>query len=274
MNDNSSQAFAGKIALVTGGAQGIGASVAKLLAARGIAGIALVDRQVEKGEAMAAELVGAGVRTIFIAADLSDAAAVARIVPAVEAEFGRLDVLANVAGLTDRGTIVDTDLAAFDRMFAVNVRAPFFLMQDAIKVMQRVGEGGSIVNVLSVNAHLGSPHLSAYSASKAALLNLTKNTANAVNGWRIRVNGILPGWVDTPGEHTTLKTWHNAPDNWLEAAEKSRPFGRLLKADDIARGIIFLAGPDSYPMTGTLLDYEQTVFGGSGGVEGYPKPPA
>lgn len=274
MNDNSTQAFAGKIALVTGGAQGIGASVAKLLAARGSAGIALVDRQIDKGEAMAAELNSAGVRTVFLAADLADATAVAAIVPKVEATFGRLDFLANVAGLTDRGTIIDTDLAAFDRMFAVNVRAPFFLMQDAIKVMQRVGDGGSIVNVLSVNAHLGSPHLSAYSASKAALLNLTKNTANAVNGWRIRVNGILPGWVDTPGEHTTLKTWHNAPDNWLEAAEKSRPFGRLLKADDIARGIIFLGGPDSYPMTGTLLDYEQTVFGGSGGVEGYPKPPA
>ena len=271
MSETSTQPFSGKIGLVTGGAQGIGEAVARRLAADGAAGVALVDRRREKGEAVAAALTASGTPAIFLHADLTEADQVARIVPAVDAAFGRLDFVANVAGLTDRGSIIDTDLALFDRMFAVNVRAPFFIMQDAIRLMQRERTEGAIVNVSSVNAHVGAPQLAAYSASKAALVNLSKNTANAVNGLRIRVNCILPGWVDTPGEHETLTRWHDAPADWLVAAERSRPFGRLLKADDIARGIIFLGGPASYPMTGSVLDFEQTVIGGFGGMEGYPE---
>lgn len=271
MSQSSSRPFEGKFGLVTGGAQGIGEAVARRLAAEGASGVALVDRRREKGEAVAAAITAAGCRTIFVHADLAEPAQVAGIMPAVDNAFGRLDFVANVAGLTDRGSILDTDLALFDRMFAVNVRAPFFIMQDAIKLMQRERVEGAIVNVSSVNAHVGAPQLAAYSASKAALVNLSKNTANAVNALRIRVNCILPGWVDTPGEHETLTRWHDAPPNWLEAAEKGRPFGRLLKGDDIARGIVFLGGPASYPMTGAVLDFEQTVFGGFGGMDGYPE---
>lgn len=271
MSDTSTKPFAGKIGLVTGGAQGIGEATARRLAAEGIAGLALIDRRRDKGEAAAAAITALGTPTIFVHADLAEADQVASIVPAVDKAFGRLDFVANVAGLTDRGSILDTDLTLFDRMFAINVRAPFFIMQDAIKLMQRERAEGAIVNVSSVNAHVGAPHLAAYSASKAALVNLSKNTANAVNALRIRVNCILPGWVDTPGEHETLTRWHDAPADWLVAAEKNRPFGRLLKADDIARGIVFLGGPASYPMTGTVLDFEQTVFGGYGGMEGYPE---
>ena len=147
--------FAGKVAVVTGGAQGIGEATARLLAARGAAGIVLVDRRVEKGEAVAASLNAAGTKTIFVAADLADPAAVARVIPAADKAFGRVDLLANIAGLTDRGSIFDTDLALFDVMFAVNVRAPFFLIQDALKLMQRDRIEGAIVNILSVNAHVG-----------------------------------------------------------------------------------------------------------------------
>jgi NAD(P)-dependent dehydrogenase (short-subunit alcohol dehydrogenase family) len=253
---------AGKVAVVTGGAQGIGEATARLLAARGAAGIALVDRQRQKGEAVAKSLNDAGTRTIFIETDLAVHEQVMRVIPAVDAAFGRVDIVANIAGLTDRGTLLDTDLELFDRMFAINVRAPFFIMQDAVKVMQREKAEGSIVNISSVNAHVGGPNLAAYSASKAAIVNLTKNTANAFNMDRIRSNVVLPGWVDTPGEHETLKKFHGAPDNWLETAEASRPFGKLLKADDVARIIVFLASPESAPMTGAVIDYEQAVFGG------------
>jgi NAD(P)-dependent dehydrogenase (short-subunit alcohol dehydrogenase family) len=181
-------------------------------------------------------------------------------------------VLANIAGLTDRGGIVDSDLELFDRMFAVNVRAPFFLMQDAIKLMMREKADGSIVNMLSVNAYVGGANLAPYSASKGALMTLTKNVANAVNALRIRANGIALGWADTPGEHVTLKTWHNAQDGWLEKAEATRPFGQLLKPEGIARTICYLASGESAPMTGSVLDYEQTVFGAhGGGIDGYPK---
>jgi NAD(P)-dependent dehydrogenase (short-subunit alcohol dehydrogenase family) len=258
----SHSSVAGQVAVVTGGAQGIGEATARLLAARGAAGIAIVDRRKDKGEAVAASLNEAGTRTLFIETDLAIHEQVQRVIPAVDAAFGRVDIVCNIAGLTDRGTLLDTDLELFDKMFAINIRAPFFLLQDAVKIMQREGRGGSIVNISSVNAHVGGQNLAAYSASKAAIVNLTTNTANAFNMDRIRANAVLPGWVDTPGEHETLKKFHDAPDNWLEAAEKSRPFGKLLKADDVARMIVFLASPESAPMTGSVIDYEQTVFGG------------
>ena len=136
---------------------------------------------------------------MFVAADLADPAQVARIIPAAEAAFGRVDILCNIAGNTERGSIVDTDLALFDRIFAINIRAPFFLTQDAVRLMQRHGSGGAIVNVLSVNAYVGAPNLAAYSASKGALLTLTRNTAAAVNASRIRVNGIMLGLGRYPG---------------------------------------------------------------------------
>lgn len=261
----ATSSLAGKIAVVTGAAQGIGEATARLFCARGAAGVVLVDVQADKLKAVEASLTAAGHKAISVQADLADAAAVARVMPAADAAFGRVDILANIAGLTDRGGILDTDVALFDRMFAVNVRAPFFLMQDAIAIMQREKLDGTIVNILSVNAHVGSPNLAPYSASKGAMLTLTKNTANAVNWQRIRVNGILLGWADTPGEHVTLKTFHDAQDGWLEAAEKSRPFGKLLKPEDVARQVAYLASAESAPMTGAVIDYEQTVFGAHGG---------
>jgi NAD(P)-dependent dehydrogenase (short-subunit alcohol dehydrogenase family) len=261
----AASSLAGKIAVVTGAAQGIGEATARLFLERGAGGVVLVDVQAEKLAAVAASLTAAGHKAIAVPTDLADAVAVAKVMPAADAAFGRVDILANVAGLTERGGILDSDVAFFDKMFAINVRAPFFLMQDAIGLMQRERADGTIVNILSVNAHVGAPNLAPYSASKGALLTLTKNTANAVNWMRIRVNGVLLGWVDTPGEHETLKRFHGAKDGWLDAAEKSRPFGKLLKPEDVARQIAYLASDESAPMTGAVLDYEQTVFGGYGG---------
>ena len=264
----SSSSLDGKIAVVTGAAQGIGEATARLFIARGAAGVVLVDRNAEKGRAVADSI---GDKALFVETDLADPAAVAKVMPAADARFGRVDILANVAGMTDRGSIFDTDLALFDTMFAINVRAPFFLTQDALKIMQREGDGGAIVNILSVNAYVGSPQLAAYSASKGALQTLTKNVANAVNGMRIRCNGILLGWVDTPGEHVILKKYHGAEDNWLDTAEAARPFGRLLKPEDVARVVAFLASDESFPMTGSTVDFEQTVFGGGGAApSAYP----
>lgn len=267
----SSSSFGGKVAVVTGGAQGIGEAAARLMASRGAAGLVLVDRQADKLQAVADEIADLGVPTLAVTADLSDHDAVMRVIPAADAKFGRVDVLANIAGLTDRGGILDANLELFDRMFAVNVRAPFFLMQEAIKLMMRERIDGTIVNMLSVNSYVGGANLAPYSASKGALLTLTKNVANAVNAQRIRANGIALGWADTPGEHVTLKTWHGASEDWLATAEASRPFGQLLKPAGIARTICYLASAESAPMTGAVLDYEQTVFGGhGGGVSGYP----
>ena len=110
--------------------------------------------------------------------------------------------------LTDRGTILDTSPELFDRMFAVNVRAPFFLMQDAAKIMRREKIPGAIVNILSMSGHGGQPFISAYSGSKGALATLTKNIAFSLMPDHIRVNGLNIGWMDTPGEHAIQMRYH------------------------------------------------------------------
>ena len=130
--------------------------------------------------------------------------------------FGRVDILVNSAGITDRGTIWDTSPELFDAMFAVNVRAPFFLMQDALKIMKREKIEGSIVNIISMSGHGGQSFITAYCASKGALITLTKNVAYSVMSHRIRVNGLTIGWMDTPGEDRIMKTYHDAEDGWLE----------------------------------------------------------
>jgi NAD(P)-dependent dehydrogenase (short-subunit alcohol dehydrogenase family) len=250
-----------KIAIVTGAAQGIGEATARLFAERGIAGLVLTDRNADKGAAVAKSITEQGVKAVFVAADLADPEQLARIVPFADETFGRLDILANVAGLTDRGGIWDTSLELWDRMFAVNVRAPFLLMQAALKLMDRDRIEGAIVNIISVNAHGGTSFLTPYSASKGALATLTKNVAHSVANHRIKVNGLNIGWVDTPGEHVTLKRFHGAGENWLEEAEKGRPFGRLMKPDEVARAVAYLASDESGLMTGSIIDFDQVVIG-------------
>lgn len=257
--------FDGRVALVTGAAQGIGETTARLLAEHGAAGLLLTDRNADRGAAVARDL---GSIATFVPADLQHLPDVRRLVPAAEAAFGRLDILCNVAASTERGSLLDTDEALYERIMAVNLRAPFFLMQDAARLMMARSIAGAMVNVSSVNAHVGAPFLAPYSASKAALVNLTKNSANALAPHRIRVNCILPGWVDTPGEHETQKRFHDAPDDWLAAAEKDRPFGRLVKADEIARAICYLASDAAGVMTGATLDFDQAVPGAASGPLG------
>jgi NAD(P)-dependent dehydrogenase (short-subunit alcohol dehydrogenase family) len=237
----------GKIAIVTGGTQGLGAAIARLFG--------------ERGAAVAESIAAKGCRTEFVRADLEDLDQTRAVTARADDVFGRVDVLVNVAGLTDRGTVWDTTPELWDRVFAVNVRAPFFLMQAALKVMEREQIEGAMVNIISVNAHGGTSFLTPYSASKGALATLTKNFAHSVSNRRIKVNGLNIGWVDTTGEHTTLKRFHDAPDDWLETAEKSRPWGRLMKPDEVARAVAFLAGPESGVMTGSIIDFDQVVLG-------------
>ena len=142
---------------------------------------------------------------------MSDLAATRKIVPAAMKAFGRVDILVNAAAITDRGTILDTTPELFDSMFGVNVRAPFFLMQDAANAMIKKGIQGAMVNILSMSSHGGQPFIIAYSGSKGALATLTKNTAFSLMRNRIRVNGLNIGWMDTPGEQRIQKLYHDAP---------------------------------------------------------------
>jgi NAD(P)-dependent dehydrogenase (short-subunit alcohol dehydrogenase family) len=112
-----------------------------------------------------------------------------------------------------------------------------------------------------MSSHGGQPFIAAYSSSKGALATLTRNTAFAMLPDRIRVNGLNIGWMDTPGEQSIQTRYHNAPKDWLKKAEQDRPFGRLLKTDEVARAIAFLAGDESGMMTGSIVDFDQTILG-------------
>ncbi len=256
-----SQQLAGKIAVVTGGTQGLGEATARLFAARGAAGIVICGRNEKRGEAVADDLSAQGCRTGYVPADLERVEDCRRVIAAADSMFGRLDVLVNVAAITDRGTILDTSPELFDRMFAINVRAPFFLIQDAAKLMRREKIAGTIVNIQSMSAHGGQSFITAYSASKGALSTLTRNVAFALMPDRIRVNGLNIGWMDTPGETRVQKVYHDNDEGWLAAAEAKQPFGRLLKTDEVARAIAYLASDESGMMTGSVIDFDQQVRG-------------
>ncbi len=251
----------GQVAVITGGTQGLGETTARLFAARGAAGLVICGRNAERGAAVAAELSDIGCRTVYVQADLASLDDCRRIVAGADAAFGRVDVLANIAAITDRGTILDTSPEQFERMMAINLRAPFFLMQDAARIMRRERIAGTIVNILSMSAHGGQPFLSAYSTSKGALLTLTRNTAYALMPDHIRVNGLAIGWMDTPGEHAIQTGFHGAAADWLERVEREQPFGRLIKTDEVARAISYLGGAESGLMTGAILDFDQSVLG-------------
>ena len=251
----------GKVAVVTGASQGLGEAVAHEFAGRGLAGVVLTGRNVDKGRAVASALEAQGCRAEFVSADLASPDDVATIVPAAERLFGRLDILVNAAGDTDRGTIFDTSPALYDRLMAVNVRAPFFLIQDAARLMRRQNIAGAIVNIQSMSAHGGQPFISAYSVSKGALATLTRNAAFSLMPWRIRVNGLNIGWMATPGEDRIMKTYHGAAGDWLDQAAAEQPFGRLIDPREVARATAYLASDDSGLMTGANIDFDQSVLG-------------
>jgi NAD(P)-dependent dehydrogenase (short-subunit alcohol dehydrogenase family) len=263
LGTNLKKQFAGKVAVVTGGTQGLGEAVARLLVQRGAAGIVVAGRNARRGKENASELAAAGVEARYVQADLGKIEDVRKVMADTDKAFGRVDVLVNVAGLTDRGSILNTSPDLFDRMFAVNAKAPFFLMQDAAKIMRREKIEGAMVNILSMSAHGGQPFLAAYSGSKAALAALTRNAAFALMPDHIRVNGLNIGWMDSPGEHAVQMRYHTTDRNWLEGAEKGQPFGRLLKTDEVARAVAFLASEESGLMSGAIVDFDQQVLGTS-----------
>ncbi|MCH7728847.1 MAG: SDR family oxidoreductase, partial [Planctomycetes bacterium] len=137
---------------------------------------------------------------------------------------------------------------------------PFVITQEAVRVMRREKIAGSIVNILSVAAYCGLDILVSYSSTKGALSTFTKNIANGLRKDRIRVNGINLGWTDTPNEHV-VQAKQGSPDDWLEAAERESPFGRLLKPDDVAGLCAYLLSDESGIVTGSNIDYSHRVMG-------------
>lgn len=252
-----------KIAVVTGGTQGLGAAIANQLAGSGAAGIVTCGRNVEKGHAVAKAITTrTGVPVHFVSADLAKVADCRLVIATADELFGRVDILVNAAGLTDRGNLLNTSEELFDQMFAVNTKAPFFLMQDTAKIMIREAVEGTMVNIGSASAMAGQPFIAPYCASKGALATLTRNSGYALLRNRIRVNQLNIGWMASDGEDRIQREYHGAADNWLDEAAAAQPFGRLIDPAEVARSVAFLASADSGMMTGAVIHYDQSVWGG------------
>ena len=249
-----------KVVLVSGGTQGVGAGVARAAAREGAA-VVVTGRRRQPGEALAAELQAAGATALFHQADVADVAQAQGSVATVVAELGRVDCLVNAAGLTARGTLLDTTPELFDAHVAVNLRAPFFLMQEAVKDMVARKAPGAVVNIISTSELGGQPYLAPYVAAKAGLAGLTRNVAHAHAPDRIRVNTLNIGWTDTEGEDATQRRFHGAGDDWRERAAGRLPLGRLGSPDEIAEMVVLLLSERSGVVTGSVIDWDQTVPG-------------
>jgi NAD(P)-dependent dehydrogenase (short-subunit alcohol dehydrogenase family) len=252
--------LADKVIVITGAASGIGQAIARMAADEGAGALVLIDRDGPGCDRIATELAGR-TATESVVMDLAEASAPAAIAAAAKARFGRIDGLVNAAGITTRASFLTGTPAQWDQLFAVNARAGFFLMQAAIADMRARDAAGSIVNILSMNAHCGLPELAIYAATKGAMQTLTRNAAHAHMADRIRVNGINLGWVATAAEHHMQAVILGKGADWQKAEAARLPLGRLVTAEECARLAVFLLGDASLPMSGAIIDLEQNVAG-------------
>lgn len=263
----------GKVAVVTGSTQGLGAAIVRQFAAAGAEGIVTCGRSAGKGERVAKDIAEShGIPVKFVQADLESLEDCGAIIAAADDAFGRVDVLVNAAGLTDRGNLLNTSPGLFDRMMAVNVRAPFFLMQHAVKIMIREGIAGSIVNIGSTSARAGQPFLAPYSTSKGALSTLTRHAGYALMRNRIRVNQLDIGWMNSDHERK-IQAEESGDPEFIDRVAATLPFGRLLDPAEVARAVAFLASDDSGMMTGSVIQFDQSVWGGYDGQAPAPEKP-
>ncbi|MDQ1180827.1 NAD(P)-dependent dehydrogenase (short-subunit alcohol dehydrogenase family) [Rhodococcus sp. SORGH_AS303] len=249
------------VVLVSGGTSGVGAAVVRASLAAG-ARVAFSGRRDEVGTAFERELRADGHDATFVRADIGDPIeAIASVERTVE-HYGRVDAVCNAAGLTSRGSLLDTTPELFDQHMAVNLRGPFFVMQAAVRDMLSRSAPGTIVNIGSVSGRGGQSYLAPYVAAKAGLSGLTKNAAHAHRFDRIRINALDIGWTETEGEAVTQRTFHDAPDDWAADAAARMPMGKLGQPDEIADMVVFLLSPRSGVVTGSVIEWDQQVVGG------------
>lgn len=261
----------GKVCVVTGATQGLGAAIAQRLAEAGATGIVVTGRNLQRGQTVAKDIAAQfGCETRFIRADFALVDECRHVIAETDRVFGRIDVLVNAGASTDRGTILDTSPELFDRIFSTNVRGPYFLMQEAIRLMIRDGIAGAICNIGSISALSGQPFINAYCASKGALTTLTANTAFSVMANRIRVNQLNVGWMSSDHERTLQM---KQDPEWEAKAKARLPFGRLVDPQEAARAVNFLVSDDAGLMTGAIVNFDQSVWGAVAGGMPVPEGP-
>jgi D-sorbitol dehydrogenase (acceptor) len=242
-----------KVAIVTGGARGIGEAVVRAYCAEG-AKVVIADIEIAKAQEIASEL---GANALAVQLDVRDSKSISSLISATVAKFGGVDILYNNAGVFDMGPILEVSEASFDKVFAVNTRGLFFTLQAAAAQMVKQGRGGKIINMASQAGRRGEGLVAVYCSSKAAVISLTQSAGLDLIKYRINVNGIAPGVVDTP-------MWDNvdalfAKYEHLPVGEKKRqvglavPAGRMGLPDDFRGAAVFLASSDSdYVVAQTL----------------------
>ena len=244
-----SEALKGKVALVTGGSRGIGAAIAKRLAADGASVAVTYSKGAAEADAIVKGIEKAGGEAIAIQANATDAAAVKAAVDKTAATFGKIDVLVNNAGTAIPKKFEDTTLEEIDQMFALNVRGTLVATQAALKHM---GKGGRVINIGScVGERLMTPGLVAYSATKGAVKMFTQGLSREVGGRGITVNNVQPGPIDTE--------LNPASGDWATPQKAATALNRYGAVGEVAALVAFLAGPESSYITGANL----TVDGGT-----------
>ena len=235
-----------KVAVITGGASGIGAATARLFVQEG-AKVVLVDLNEEKGKAFEAELKAQNAEALFVKANITSEDEVQNIYKETIAAFGKVDIVFNNAGIGRVTPTEELEYAEWRNTVNVDLDGVFLVARDAIREMLKSG-GGTIVNTASMYGWVGSPGSAAYNAAKGGVINLTRSLALEYATKNIRVNALAPGFIDTP----------IIPEESKEVLKTMTPMQRLGQAEEMAKAVLFMASDDSSFMTGNVL----TVDGG------------
>ena len=241
-----------KVALVTGGAKGIGAACVRLLAREGAA-VAVTDVDVTLGSKLADDINCAGGAAMFLEHDVGDETQWRDVMDTVVRRLGRLDIVVNNAGLGIAGDIEHATMDEWRKLMRVNLDGVFLGTKYAVQTLRRFG-GGSIINMSSIEGLVGDPKIAAYNSSKGGVRLLTKSAALycAKAGYKIRVNSVHPGYIWTPMVENFLRTSGDV-EKGREALDALHPLGHIGEPDDIAYGVLYLASDESKFVTGSEL---------------------